>query len=91
MVSRKGSTCGHSRKGYAGRVPFLTMEGEIWFACKAEDEMAFGFLVSPSTKLIRRLAPVHPELDYPDDEIPWKRWLDGRSRLETALLLDARN
>lgn len=29
----------------------------------------------------------HPELDEPEGEISWERWLEGRQRLETALLL----
>jgi hypothetical protein len=28
----------------------------------------------------------HPELDVPDGELSWERWLEGRQRLETALL-----
>ncbi len=33
-----------------------------------------------------RLAAGHPELDQPDGEVAWDRWLEGRQRLETALL-----
>jgi hypothetical protein len=33
-----------------------------------------------------RLAAEHPELDQPDGDVVWDRWLEGRQRLETALL-----
>lgn len=31
----------------------------------------------------------HPELDQPDGELAWDRWLEGLQRLETALLITA--
>ena len=31
----------------------------------------------------------HPELDQPDGELSWDRWLEGLQRLETALLITA--
>jgi hypothetical protein len=33
-----------------------------------------------------RLAAGHAELDQPDGEVAWDRWLEARQRLETALL-----
>jgi hypothetical protein len=33
-----------------------------------------------------RLAAEHPELDQPDGDVAWDRWLEGRQRLETVLL-----
>jgi hypothetical protein len=38
---------------------------------------------------IRALPADHPELDVPDGDLSWERWLEGRQRLETALLLSA--
>lgn len=35
------------------------------------------------------LAPEHPELDQPDGDLSWDRWLEGRQRLETTLLITA--
>ena len=35
------------------------------------------------------IAAEHPELDEPEGEMSWQRWLEGRQRLETALLLGA--
>ncbi len=32
----------------------------------------------------------HPELDEPDGELTWESWLEGRQRLETALLIGCR-
>lgn len=29
----------------------------------------------------------HPELDEPEGKLSWEQWLEGRQRLETALLL----
>ena len=31
----------------------------------------------------------HSELDQPDGDVPWDRWLEGLDRLETSLLLSA--
>lgn len=29
----------------------------------------------------------HPELDQPDGDLTWEKWLEGLQRLETALLI----
>lgn len=32
----------------------------------------------------------HPELDQPEGDLSWEKWLEGRHRLETTLLITAR-
>ena len=49
-----------------------------------------GLITGVEHRVVRPSPAEHPELDEPDGDLSWVRWLEGLQRLETALLLTRR-